>query len=78
MAVSRFATAILATTALYHSLSHAAPAIPLRRGKDLGFDFEGQKVRGVNLGGWFVLEPWITPSIFEATPENVVDGMTSN
>jgi glucan 1,3-beta-glucosidase len=24
-----------------------------------------QKVRGVNLGGWFVLEPWITPSIFK-------------
>jgi len=21
-------------------------------------------IRGVNLGGWFVLEPWITPSIF--------------
>lgn len=23
------------------------------------------KVRGVNLGGWLVLEPWITPTIFE-------------
>ena len=22
-------------------------------------------VRGVNLGGWFVLEPWITPVFFE-------------
>ena len=22
------------------------------------------KVYGVNLGGWFVLEPWITPSMF--------------
>jgi glucan 1,3-beta-glucosidase len=22
-------------------------------------------VRGVNLGGWLLLEPWITPSIFE-------------
>lgn len=22
-------------------------------------------MRGVNTGGWFVLEPWITPSIFE-------------
>ncbi|KAJ4347498.1 hypothetical protein N0V95_005372 [Ascochyta clinopodiicola] len=29
------------------------------------FDYNGQKVRGVNTGGWFVLEPWITPSIFE-------------
>lgn len=23
-----------------------------------------QKVRGVNLGGWFVLEAWMTPSLF--------------
>ena len=23
------------------------------------------KIRGVNLGGWLVLEPWITPKIFE-------------
>ena len=23
------------------------------------------KIRGVNLGGWLLLEPWITPSIFE-------------
>lgn len=29
------------------------------------FNYGGQKVRGVNLGGWFVLEPWITPSLFE-------------
>jgi glucan 1,3-beta-glucosidase len=33
--------------------------------RDLKFDYNGQKVRGVNLGGWFVLEPWITPSLFE-------------
>ena len=24
-----------------------------------------EKIRGVNLGGWLVLEPWITPGIFE-------------
>jgi glucan 1,3-beta-glucosidase len=42
--------------------------------RDLPFDFGNEKVRGVNLGGWLVLEPWITPSIFEATPGNVVDG----
>jgi glucan 1,3-beta-glucosidase len=30
----------------------------------------------VNLGGWFVLEPWITPSIFEAAPSGVVDEYT--
>jgi len=26
---------------------------------------EGKKLRGVNLGGWLVLEKWITPSLFE-------------
>lgn len=25
----------------------------------------GKKVRGVNLGGWLVLEKWMTPSVFE-------------
>ncbi|KAF2465307.1 glycoside hydrolase [Lindgomyces ingoldianus] len=29
------------------------------------FNYDGENVRGVNLGGWFVLEPWITPSMFE-------------
>ena len=24
-----------------------------------------QKLRGVNLGGWLVLEKWMTPSLFE-------------
>jgi glucan 1,3-beta-glucosidase len=35
-------------------------------------------VRGVNLGGWFVLEPWITPSIFSqwANGGGVVDEYT--
>ncbi|KAJ5740471.1 hypothetical protein N7493_000343 [Penicillium malachiteum] len=31
------------------------------------------KVRGVNLGGWLVLEPWITPSIFDAVGDAAVD-----
>ncbi|KAK4995410.1 hypothetical protein LTR28_000533, partial [Elasticomyces elasticus] len=47
-----------------------------RRDDPLKFNYNGEKVRGVNLGGWFVLEPWITPSIFEATPDNVVDEYT--
>ena len=32
-----------------------------------------EKIRGVDLGGWLVLEPWITPSVFkqfENTPRN--------
>ncbi|KAL8629002.1 hypothetical protein Q9189_005301 [Teloschistes chrysophthalmus] len=44
----------------------------------VAFDYNGQKVRGVNLGGWFVLEPWITPSIFDewSTSQTVVDEYT--
>ena len=30
----------------------------------MSFSYDYSKVRGVNLGGWFVLEPWITPSLF--------------
>lgn len=41
------------------------------------FDYFHSKVRGVNLGGWFVLEPWITPSIFEqASNPAVIDEYT--
>jgi glucan 1,3-beta-glucosidase len=29
------------------------------------FDFGSTKVRGVNIGGWLVAEPFITPSLFE-------------
>ncbi|KAF7799222.1 hypothetical protein EIP86_010454 [Pleurotus ostreatoroseus] len=42
-----------------------------------GFPYGSQKVRGVNLGGWLVLEPWITPSLFDNTGNpNIVDEWT--
>ncbi|KAH7106356.1 glycoside hydrolase [Auriculariales sp. MPI-PUGE-AT-0066] len=31
------------------------------------FNYSSNVIRGVNLGGWFVLEPWITPSMFSNT-----------
>jgi len=31
------------------------------------FPYGSEPVRGVNLGGWLVIEPWITPSLFDAT-----------
>ncbi|KAK7434061.1 hypothetical protein VKT23_020387 [Stygiomarasmius scandens] len=41
------------------------------------FNYGTDKVRGVNLGGWLVLEPWITPSLFEKTgDERIVDEWT--
>ncbi len=30
----------------------------------------------MNLGGWFVLEPWITPSLFSAAGDGIVDEYT--
>lgn len=31
--------------------------------------FQLQKQRGVNLGSWFSLESWLTPSLFEKANE---------
>lgn len=37
-----------------------------------GIDYSVKgSVKGVNLGGWFVIEPFITPSLFEAFGDNV-------
>ena len=35
-------------------------------------------VRGVNIGGWLSIEPWITPSMFDSwtTHDNVIDEYT--
>ncbi|KAH7065325.1 glucan 1,3-beta-glucosidase [Macrophomina phaseolina] len=52
-----------------------ASAIPLlKRDYALGTT----SVQGVNIGGWLVLEPWITPSIFQQYPDSagVVDEYT--
>ncbi|KAL3425409.1 beta-glucosidase 6 [Phlyctema vagabunda] len=55
----------------------ANPLIRPVEKRGLAFDYNGDKVRGVNLGGWFVLEPWITPSIFEPYKNSgVVDEYT--
>ncbi|KAJ7773286.1 glycoside hydrolase family 5 protein [Mycena metata] len=32
------------------------------------WDWGNDKIYGVNLGGWFVLEPFITPALFQAYP----------
>ena len=77
MVFSNLASTAVTAVALLSTLGDSAPTglmSKVKRGDDLKFGFGQDKVRGVNLGGWFVLEPWITPSIFEATPDNVVDG----
>jgi len=52
-----------------------AVATPIYK-RDSGFNFGSTGVYGVNLGGWLVLEPWITPSIFEPLPDSIVDEYT--
>ncbi|OJA19124.1 hypothetical protein AZE42_02153 [Rhizopogon vesiculosus] len=55
----------------------ALSAIPSVLSFQPGFNYGSQKVRGVNLGGWLVLEPWITPSIFEDTGNSdIIDEWT--
>ncbi|KAJ3517946.1 hypothetical protein NLJ89_g179 [Agrocybe chaxingu] len=46
------------------TVTPSATPTPFRYGTD--------KIRGVNLGGWLVLEPWITPSVFESTARDAV------
>ncbi|MCJ1421135.1 exo-1,3-beta-glucanase [Xylographa parallela] len=67
MRVNQLCTALLALG--------AANASPIFR-RDAAFDFGNEMVRGVNIGGWLVLEPWITPSIFQAQNGSVVDEWT--
>lgn len=50
---------------LIAALSIAAPTIH-KREKASDWDYENDKIHGVNLGGWFLLEPYITPSLFDA------------
>ncbi|KAI9779468.1 MAG: exo-1,3-beta-glucanase [Peltula sp. TS41687] len=52
----------------------ALPSKPLPK-RSVSFNFGQDKVRGVNIGGWLVLEPWITPSIFQKL-NGVVDEYT--
>ncbi|KAK5719181.1 glucan exo-1,3-beta-glucosidase [Elasticomyces elasticus] len=42
-----------------------ATAVPTKRSTASGYAWGSEKLRGVNLGGWLVLEPWITPSVFQ-------------
>ncbi|KAK7676565.1 hypothetical protein QCA50_020489 [Cerrena zonata] len=58
---------------IFVTLTNALPTVPLGKSssgvqlykKNLKWDYQNDKVRGVNLGGWFVIEPFITPSLFD-------------
>ncbi|KDN44126.1 glycoside hydrolase family 5 protein [Tilletiaria anomala UBC 951] len=56
------------------AVQDATPAVTLTPAWDYG---GSKKVRGVNIGGWLVAEPWITPSLFDNTGDNrVIDEWT--
>jgi hypothetical protein len=46
--------------------------------RSVNFGWGDEKVRGLNIGGWLVLEPWITPSIFQSLDPSlgIVDEFT--
>ena len=59
-----------AAEALAHSrLLHSTTPTPINPAAAAATSKLGSRppeiMRGVNLGGWLVLEPWITPSLFE-------------
>ncbi|KAF2739727.1 glycoside hydrolase [Polyplosphaeria fusca] len=60
------------------SLAAGAPANDLEK-RGVAYNWGATKLRAVNLGGWLVLEPFITPSIFEratGSGSQVVDEWT--
>jgi len=65
---SSYLTALALASTLFLHLSPVRADNPISP----GFPYGSQKVRGVNIGGWLVLEPWITPSMFDATGNNAI------
>lgn len=54
------------------TLASALPAtVDIKLKRDLAFDYDKDLIKGVNLGGWFLLEPYITPSLFDAFSDNI-------
>ncbi|EEH34724.1 glucan 1,3-beta-glucosidase [Paracoccidioides lutzii Pb01] len=62
------ASCVLAWVSLASASSHVTSHIVPRQAKSA--------IYGVNLGGWLLLEPWITPSVFEAGGSSAVDEYT--
>ncbi|KIW09515.1 uncharacterized protein PV09_00391 [Verruconis gallopava] len=72
-----FLSIVVAALAAPLSLATAVPSRQFgTRQSGLKFPYGSEKVRGVNLGGWLVLESWITPSLFDALNGAAVDEWT--
>nr|ACP74152.2 exo-beta-1,3-glucanase [Cyberlindnera saturnus] len=56
------------------ALGALSSPIPSQGGAQIykrSFNYQTDKLRGVNIGGWLVLEPYITPSLFEVFGDNI-------
>lgn len=50
-----------AVSALCVASTLALPSNWLQRRQDvIAFDYDKDTIRGVNLGGWLVIEPWVS------------------
>ncbi|KAL3423513.1 glucan 1,3-beta-glucosidase D 1 [Phlyctema vagabunda] len=72
---------MLLSSSLVGLLAGIASALPSSDSypkRSVDFNFGSDTVRGLNIGGWLVLEPWITPSLFEKLDQSlgIVDEFT--
>ncbi|KAG5421750.1 exgA [Candida metapsilosis] len=49
---------------IFASCIYALAITPQKRGESVSWNYAKETTRGLNLGGWFVLEAYITPSLF--------------
>ncbi|PWY72373.1 exo-beta-1,3-glucanase [Aspergillus heteromorphus CBS 117.55] len=75
MLVKRLQNALLALSVAAVGAQAGVARVRLEN-RAASFDYKSQIVRGVNLGGWLVTEPWITPSIYDKAGGGVVDEWT--
>lgn len=71
MVTSSFSKTSVAFLAALVTVSTAAPWQLKTRSSS--FDYNNDIVRGVNLGGWLVCEPWITPNLFLDAGAEAID-----
>ncbi|KAE9972745.1 hypothetical protein BLS_003903 [Venturia inaequalis] len=67
--------AIAAACLLVTAVPTVSPELTKRA---VDFSTGSEKLRGLNIGGWLILEPWITPSIFQNVDQSlgIVDELT--
>lgn len=53
------------------SLVTVAMGLSIPHKRSTLWDYQNDKIQGVNLGGWFVLEAYITPSLFKTFGNNI-------